>query len=297
MLSLCSAIFLGLYDIAKKSAVRGNAVPPVLFFNVLTAACLWAPAILLSRIAPEWLPSNLLEVDHIGWKIHLLLFAKAVVVGCSWIFALFALKQLPMSIAAPIRASSPFWTIMIAVSVFGERPTPPQWLGVGIILASFYAFSILGRKEGIHFHRDRWVGFMILATLLGACSALYDKFLLQHLNLKTATVQAWFSVYLVAVMLPLAIRWRFGERKKTQFQWRWSIPMIAVLLLTSDFLYFTAIQQPTALISVISPLRRSSLIIAFLAGILLYDEMNWKPKSVCIASLLTGVYVMSLSSN
>ncbi len=197
ILSLCSAIFLGLYDIAKKAAVRGNAVAPVLFFNVLTGACVWGPAIVLSRVACDWIPFDSLVVDEIDWRVHGLLLAKSALVGCSWIFALFALKYLPLSIAAPIRASSPFWTILIAVSFMHERPNPPQWLGVAIILASFYAFSLLGRKEGIHFHRNRWVSFMILATLLGSCSALYDKFLLQHLNLKPATVQAWFSIYLV----------------------------------------------------------------------------------------------------
>ena len=54
LLSLSSAIFLGLYDIAKKSAVRDNAVPPVLFFNVLTAACIWIPAISMSKLSPGY---------------------------------------------------------------------------------------------------------------------------------------------------------------------------------------------------------------------------------------------------
>jgi uncharacterized membrane protein len=70
--------------------------------------------------------------------------------------------------------------------------------------------------------------------------------------------------------------------------------MIAVLLLISDFLYFSAIEKPDALISVISPLRRTSVIIAFIAGVRIYGEKNWRPKAVCLASLLIGVYVISL---
>ena len=295
LLSLTSAIFLGLYDIAKKAAVRDNAVPPVLFFNVLTAAVLWLPAVVLSAGYTSWQLPELFRVESISWQIHALLFAKSALVGCSWILALYALKNLPMSIAAPIRASSPFWTILIAVAFLNERPNVWQWVGVAIILISFYAFSMLGQREGIVFHRDRWVGFMILATLLGSCSALYDKFLLQKMNLGVATVQAWFSIYLVVVMLPLALRWRTKDRRKSPFEWRWSIPMIAVLLLSSDFLYFTAVQKPDALISIISPVRRTSLIIAFIAGILIYGEKNWKPKAACVAGLLAGAYVLSLS--
>jgi len=295
LLSLCSAVFLGFYEIAKKAAVRENAVPPVLFFNVLTAALFWTPLLLVSRFAPERMPVEWLLVEPLTWRSHGLLFAKSMIAGSSWIFASFALKHLPMSIAAPIRASSPLWTIFIAVAFMEERPEPLQWLGVTIILASFYAFSLVGRREGIHFHRNRWVGFMIIATLLGACSALYDKFLLQNMQMTASTVQAWFSIYLVIVMAPLLIRWCVWDRLTSPFQWRWSIPMIAILLLVSDFMYFSAIEQKDALISVISPLRRTSVVIAFIAGVRIYGEKNWRPKALCIVSLLLGVYVLSLA--
>ena len=294
LLSLCSAFFLGFYEIAKKAAVRDNAVPPVLFFNVLTGAMFWAPLVVISRTVPHLMPFEWLLVAPLDWRSHAMLFLKSVIAGSSWIFASFALKHLPMSIAAPIRASSPLWTVFIAVLLMKERPSVGQWLGVTIILGSFYAFSLVGRKEGIQFHRNRWVGFMLIATLLGACSALYDKFLLQNMHMQAATVQAWFSCYLVLFMSPLFARWYLNDRITSPFQWRWSIPMIAVLLLISDFLYFSAIEKPDALISVISPLRRTSVIIAFIAGVRIYGEKNWRPKAVCLASLLIGVYVISL---
>jgi transporter family protein len=295
LLSICSAVFLGFYEIAKKASLKENAVPPVLFFNVLTAATLWTPLILLSQFYPDGIPTGFLRVEALTGTGHFLLFVKSLIAGSSWIFASFALKHLPMSIAAPIRASSPFWTITIAVLFLSERPDLWQWVGISIILISFYVFSLVGRKEGIHFHRNRWVGFMVIATLLGACSALYDKYLLQNCHMHAATVQAWFSVYLVLVMTPLVTHWYLKDRASTPFQWRWSIPMIAILLLISDFLYFTAIETPGGLISVISPLRRTSIVIAFIAGIRIYGEKNPIPKGICIMSMLVGVYVLSLS--
>lgn len=297
ILSLCSAVFLGFYEIAKKASLRENAVPAVLYLNVLTSAILWMPLMLISHLNQNAIPADWLLVQKLSWGSHALLFAKSLIAGSSWIFASFALKHLPMSIAAPIRASSPLWTILIAVVFMHERPNIRQWSGVTVILASFYAFSLLGQKEGIHFHRNRWVGFMVIATLLGSCSALYDKFLLQYMHMTAATVQAWFSMYLVIFMTPLYLCWYLRDRATSPFQWRWSIPMIAVLLLVSDFTYFSAIEQPQALISVISPLRRTSVVIAFIAGIRMYNEKNWRPKSICIASLLIGVYVLSLSRN
>ncbi len=296
ILSLCSSVLLGFYEIAKKAALRDNAVPSVLFLHVVTAAALWAPLLLLSQADSAWTLPHVLQVDSIGWREHAMLFAKAVLAGSSWILASYALKHLPMSIASPIRASSPIWTILIAVLFMHERPSPGQWLGVTVIVGSFYAFSLVGKTEGIHFHRDRWVLFMTAGTVLGACSALYDKYLFQTVKMRPSTVQAWFSVYLTIVILPLFVNWLLRHRSSARFEWRWSIPTIAVLLLLiSDFLYFTALDQPGALVSLVSPLRRTSVVIAFVAGIRIYGEKNWRPKAVCIASLLVGVYVLSLA--
>jgi hypothetical protein len=36
-------------------------------------------------------------------------------------------------------------------------------------------------------------------------------------------------------------------------------------------------------------------VIAFIAGIRIYGEQNWRPKAACIATLLTGVYIISLN--
>jgi drug/metabolite transporter (DMT)-like permease len=302
-LSLLSAAFLGFYEIAKKVSVRDNAVPPVLFFNVSTSGLLWLPFVIWSKTAGDTVPFEILRVASLSATAHGQLFLKAIIAGSSWILATFALKHLPMSIAAPIRASSPLWTILIATLFMHERPSPLQWLGVAVILVSFWAFSLVGRREGIHFHRDRWVGFMLLATLLGSLSALYDKYLLQTKTMTPSTVQAWFSIYLVVFMSPLMIHWTMRRRKLERFQWRWAIPMIALLLLISDFLYFTAIAErdvlldKSSLISLISPLRRTSVVIAFVAGILMYKEKNWRSKAVCIFTMLVGVYVLSLSKS
>ncbi|MFN9719259.1 MAG: EamA family transporter [Planctomycetota bacterium] len=294
-LSLFSACFLGLYELAKKASLRENAVPPVLFLNVLTGALLWGLMLVIMRLAPAWIPFERLKTDTLTLHQHGLLFLKSVLAGSSWIFASFAMKHLPMSIATPIRATSPLWTISVAVVFMGERPTAVQWIGVIIILGSFYMFSLVGRKEGIKFHRDRWVGCMMIATLLGAFSALYDKWLLQRMKFSPSTVQAWFAIYLLIVMTPLVLHWYIRQRATNRFQWRWSIPMIAVLLLVSDFQYFSAISCPGASISLISPLRRTSVIISFIAAIRIYHEQNWQDKAIWISGMVIGICVLSAS--
>ena len=293
VLSLLSAVFLGLYDLAKKTAARDNAVPLVLLLNVCTAALICMPFLLLSSWQPTWLNGTPFLVEHASPATHGLLFGKSVLVGVSWTCALFALKHLPLSIAAPIRSTSPLWTTLIAVLFMGERPTALQWSGMLLIMLAFLFFSRVGKREGVHFRSNRWVGCMIAATLLGALSALFDKYLLQGLKLSPATVQAWFSIYLVAVMLPLGLHWFFRQRSNQPFEWRWTIPAIAITLLIADFLYFAAVSDPQALISIISPLRRTSVIIPFLFGILVLSEKSWQQKALCIALMLLGVVLVS----
>jgi transporter family protein len=293
LLCLLSGLLLGCYDIAKKASVKDNAVPPVLLLSVLTGAAVWLFLLGMGALTD----STLTAAWSLGIRQHGLLLLKSVMVGASWSCAFFGLKHLPISVATPIRATSPVWTILLAVVAMGERPAPQQWLGISVVLVAFFAFSRVGVREGIHFHRDRWVMLMLAATLLGSLCALYDKYLLQIERLSPVAVQAWFSIYLVPVMLPLWIRWYRRDRKRTPFEWRWSIPMIAALLLVSDYVYFTAVADPEALISVVSPLRRASVVVSFVFGIVQLKEKNWRIKALCIGALLLGVYWLSVGSH
>lgn len=294
VLSLVSAVLLGFYDVTKKVAARKNAVPVVLLTSVSVGALIWLPLLILNRVAPDSVLSEWLRVTPITPAQHGLLLMKSVLVGASWTFGLFALKHLPLSIAAPIRSSSPFWTILIAIALLGERPSPWQWAGIVVVLVAFWMFSVVGNREGIRFTRDRWVACMFVATILGAISSIYDRWLLHTSGMTPATVQAWFTIYLVPVMLPLAGRWYFRERKTNPFEFRRTILLISPLLLVADLFYFTAVAQPDALISVISTLRRCSVVIAFGFGISAFGESNFRPKLICVIGILIGVLLLAL---
>ncbi|MEM9081861.1 MAG: DMT family transporter, partial [Verrucomicrobiota bacterium] len=223
---------------------------------------------------------------------HLQLLFKSALVVSSWICGYLGLKSLPLSIATPIRATSPLWTILLATLLFTERPEPKQWLGVAIILSSFSAFSLAGKKEGIHFHRSKAVFLIIAATILGSCSALFDKFLLQTVQLSPTEVQAWFSLYSAPVMLPALLWWR-TRPQRNPFHFRWSIPAIGLALLAADILYFTAISQPDALISLISTVRRTAVVVSFILGITLLKEHFRSLKALALLGILTGIFLLA----
>lgn len=225
----------------------------------------------------------------LDWWGHLRLAGKSALVASSWIFTYFAMRNLPVSITSPIRATGPIWTIAGALVVLGERPALLEWLGIATTLASFVGLSFAGRGEGIRFHRDRGIAFMVAGTLLGAVSSLYDKYLLGIAGFTVPTVQAWFSVYLAVFFLPLAVGWKRRWWPRHDFHWRWSIPGIAAMLLVSDYLYFGALQDREALVSLVSSLRRGSTLVAFAGGLWLYREGNGLKKLPAVLGVLAGI--------
>jgi drug/metabolite transporter (DMT)-like permease len=286
--SLLSAFFLGLYDLSKKHALRENAVVPVLFVSTLCGAVVWLVLLFVGQAAPGAVPAAFIP-EALTPAQHGLVFLKSMIVALSWAFTYFGIKHLPLSLAAPIRATGPLWTLAGALVVLGERPTWLENTGILLTLLSFYGLSVVGRGEGIHFHRDKWVGCMVAGTLCGAVSGLYDKYLLGTVGLSAAAVQAWFTLYLPVVLLPLWVGWWRRWWPRNVFHWRWSIPFIALTLLVADFVYFDALRNPAALVSVVSSLRRGSTLVAFAGSIWLFREARGGAKLPAVLGIVLGI--------
>jgi drug/metabolite transporter (DMT)-like permease len=284
--SLVSALFLGCYDLFTKHAVRDNAVLPVLFLANIVSAAVWLLLMSVPALAPGLLPAAL-SVPELTFSQHLQLLLKSTIVAASWVCSYFAVKHLPVSLAAPVRATTPMWTLLGAVLVLGERPSWLEGLGIAITLGSFVALSVVGAREGVHFHRDKW--FLLGGTLLGAVSGLYDKFLLTPGRFTVATVQSWFSIYLALLFLPLALGWKLRWWPRHVFHWRWSIVGVSFALLVADFVYFGALREPGALISLVASLRRGSMLVAFAGGLLFFGEKNGWRKLPAVLGVLIGI--------
>ncbi len=291
--SLISAFFLGLYELCTKHAVRENAVLPVLFLSTLCGAAVWIILLAVQALHPNSLPGAL-QTESLNAIQHLQLALKSVIVAASWLFTYFALKHLPLSLGSPIRAMSPLFTWLGALLFLGERPTLLECIGVLTTLGSFFGLSLIGAREGIRVHRDKWIGFLLAGTVLGATSSLYDKYLLGRTRFSVPTVQAWFSVYLLVIFLPFAIGWQRRWWDRNEFHWRWSIPMIALFLLAADYIYFSALRQPGSLVSIVMSLRRGSTLVGFAGGILIFREAHGWRKLPAVLGILTGIVITVL---
>ena len=293
-LGLLAALFLGLHNLCKKHAVQGNEVFPVLLGTIVSGFLVLLPFFIGSVFFPDFMKNETnFFITAITLQTHGFIVIKSAIMASSWVLAYQALKHLPITIVTPIRSAGPFFTFIGAILIYNEMPTFWQWVGFFLIIFSVMLYSRIGKKEGIHFKRNKWIFAIIGATFLGASSGLYDKFLIQNLSLTPQTLQFWFCFYTTLILLViLTITWFPYAQKRKDFTFRWSIPAVGVLLQTADYFYFKALQDPNAMIMLLSAIKRSQLIIAVVIGGLIFKEQNKRQKLIPLAGLMGGVFLI-----
>ncbi len=295
VLAFCSAVLLGFYDVFKKKSLTNNAVLPVLGLNTLFSSLIFLPFILVSSCWPSALEGSLFYVPQVGWEVHKFILLKSLIVLSSWMLGYFGMKHLPLTIVGPINATRPVMVLVGALLVFGERLNLYQWVGVLLAVASFFLLSRSGKKEGIDFKHDKWIWFIVLAAVLGAVSGLYDKYLMGRFS--NMAVQSWYNIYQLFIMGGvLLVLWWPKRKASTPFRWDKCIPLISLFLSAADFVYFYALSMDDSMISIVSMVRRGSVVVSFLFGALIFREKNLKSKVVDLLLVLLGMFFLYLGS-
>ena len=302
ILAFLSAALLGFYDSFKKKSLNGNAVIPVLFLNTLFSSLIFLPFIVLSQTT-DTLDGTIFHVASGGWETHKYIILKSFIVLSSWILGYFGMKHLPLTIVGPINATRPVMVLVGALLVFGERLNMWQWAGVLLAVMSFFMLSRSGRKEGIDFEHNRWIWMIVGAAVLGAVSGLYDKYLMAPpsdggVGLDRMIVQSWYNIYQLVMMgIMLLLLWWPKRKQATPFRWDWCIIFISIFLSAADFVYFYALSLPGAMISIVSMIRRGSVVVSFLFGAVAFHEKNLKSKVVDLALVLLGMICLYIGSH
>ena len=287
LLAVMSSMCLGVYDIFKKLSLGGNNVLTVLFFNTLFGALLMSPILVLT-VAEGSIGFG---GDPMG---HLYIFIKSLIVLSSWTMGYYAVKNLPLTITGPINATRPVLVLLGALLIFGERLNALQWVGILLGFCSLYFISRLGSKEGFSVKYSVWLWLMLGATVMGAVSGLYDKYLLRLYE--PLQVQAWYSLYQCVIMGTVVMIIKRVSHDTTPFVWRWTIPCIALFLTIADVAYFYSLSIDGSMISVVSMIRRGSVLVSFLYGVAVLREKNVKMKLIDLSILLLGLICLVLGS-
>lgn len=281
-MSVCSAVLLGIYDVVKKQSLKRNGVLYVLLGATALSALFLCP--FLEAGTP---------------KYHLALIFKAVLVTTSWVSGLLGMKYLPLTTVSTIKASRPVFVVAFSIILFGEKLNVWQWAGVVMVIAALYLLSVSSKKEGIHFTSNKGVACMAVSVLAGAASALYDKHILGNMDMEPLFVQSWANVYITALLVICVLVKALidGPEKRERFSWDWRLLVIAVFITASDMLYFFSLKDEGAMLSIISMLRRCSVVITFVLGAILFKEKRIKDKAIDLGVLLAGLTLLLFGSS
>lgn len=278
-LAIASALLLGLYDVAKKQALGRNSVLGVL---------LCATAISTVLLIPWFRAGDL--------RGHLCLLLKAGLVSASWITGLLALKLLPITTVSTFKTSRPVFVLLFSILIYGEKLNAWQWGGSLLTIIAIWMLSRSSKQEGIAFSRSRGVLYMSLAVLTGVASALWDKHILKFLD--PLFVQSWTNLYITIILAVCLLVQRLSAApgKYQGIKWDWMLLVIALLITGADYLYFRSLHCEGAMLSVISLVRRSSVIVTFALGAILFKERNIRSKAAALCVMLLGMILIVIGT-
>ena len=294
-LSLFSSLLLGLYEVSRKAALRDSASLHVLLAANAGGLVSLGLALGLGQDLAIAQRSEFFLVSFNAAQHAAVLF-KSLLVSTSWVLSYSAVKHLPITIAGPLRAVAPAFTVLGALVLFRETPTGQQWLGIGVIFLGYLGFARLGKGEGISYTQSPYVALLVLGTVVGAMSGLLDKYLLQHVALQPTTMQFWFAFYTTLIQLVLTCGLFLKNRGAAPpFHFTWGAPLAGVLLVVADQFYFRALAEQGALVSVVSLVRRSSVMVSFSLGAWLFKEQLVRKKSLALLVVLSGLLLLITS--
>ena len=302
LLAFISALCLGFYDVSKKIALKENAVIDVLTMSVCVSAVLLAIPLVLSSVAPETMTGTHFYVPRMDLQAHGLTLLKSVIVLSSWVFGYISLKHLPISVVSPAQATRPMWTLLGALLLFNEHLNTWQWVGILLAIGTILAFSFRSagfrsQESGIRINQKYYIA-LALAILLGACSGLYDKYLMRQYDHNA--VQVYYTMYQAVLMLivwAMSRRMAKGERANGErIKAKGVICLISLFLIISDNVYMLALRDPDSLIAVVSTIRRGGAVIGFAYGLIWLKEKDPVHKILCMIGIGAGLICLALGS-
>lgn len=279
-LALVSGALLGIYYILRKHILNNNNVIKVLFTY--------------SFISWLFISYSFSEAIKVEGHYLLIIFLKSFVIYCSWLLAFNAVKRLPITIASPLSAMGPVFTIMQGIVFLNERLTYTQIIGVILILTSYFFIGKVGSIEVQDIYKNKYLYFIILSMYLSSISALIDKIVLKHCT--ASQIQFWFMLFLaILYLITIIIMYiRKSEVVHAKFNFSIYIILMSAVLILADRIYFIAVKIPASNISIISPLRNISMVISTVFGGLIFKEKNIKKKFKYVLILVLGIIIMNI---
>jgi drug/metabolite transporter (DMT)-like permease len=279
VLILVSAFFHALWNLLAKRAHGGAAF--TWLFSALTIP-LWAPIVIVYVLL--WKP-------QLAWPGVLFILGSAALHVSYFLTLQRGYRAGDLSVVYPLaRGTGPLLTLIGAVLLLGERPTPLAVIGALLIIAG--VFFIAGGEQMLRSRQiGAGVGYGLLTGLLIAGYTLWDKTAVSTLLVAPLLLEYGSSIGRTLILTPTA--WR--RRREVSYEWRthrWEAIGIAILSSLAYILVLTALI--TAPVSYVAPLREVSILFGAVLGAWLLKEGHTRRRSLAAGMMVIGIVLLTL---
>lgn len=271
---IISALFLGAYEVLKKVSLKQSRVEEVLFFY-----CLSGFLISLFFI------NDAVNVDLINIIFILL---KSGIIVVNWLLVAKCMAKLDVGIVVTFSLLNTILVVFASNIFFKEVITWVHLLSLFFISLGIYLVTKLENKEKEKKIEYKYIVYLILASVLGTCSALLDKYLLNIKEIKYSSILVWFMLFNTIIYGCIYfVKNKKIEIKKLKTNY-WMI-LTGVFIVLADVSYYYSIAMDGAQLSIISILRKFSVIVATILSSIFLKEKKLLQKLMILLIMLLGV--------
>jgi len=270
---LCSACLMGIFEIVKKLSLKKSSVYEML---CLYCMCGFGLSLIFTKTALEM---SIVDIFFV--------FIKSVVIVCNWTLVTKAVEKLDVSITAPFGLFTSVIVVIFSAVIFKEKITLAHILSMLFIGGGILLLTKLekGDKKGIDM---RYIIYLLIGTTLGGVSALLDKEFISGRNMDYRGLLFWFFFFL-SVFYSIICLIKNKKIEFTKIKSNYWIFFTALMLFLSDIAYYISIGMVDSKISIISILRKFSVVIATVLASVFLHEKHLVKKLLILLLMLIGV--------
>lgn len=279
-LVLLSAFFHATWNLFAKRSSGG--VPFVWLFDTVSVL-IYLPLVVLSLIyqpTPFGLPQLALVLGssllHLGYFLSLQR----------------GYREGDLSLIYPLaRGTGPLLSVLVAVLVFGERPTPLALVGAGLIIVSVFVFvggtALFRGGAGA----QKAIRFGLITGVFIAAYTLFDKLSVSVFLIPPLLYTSLGTAGRALLTTPLALR----QWDQVKLEWREHRAAVFAVAILSPLAYILVLYAMTmAPISYVAPTREVSILIGAVMGLHFLREGNVRQRLLAAGIMVAGVVALAL---
>jgi drug/metabolite transporter (DMT)-like permease len=233
----------------------------------------------------------LLWKPQLGWLGVLFILGSAAMHVSYFLVLQRGYRAGDLSVVYPLaRGTGPLLSMIGAVLLFGEQPSPLAIAGALLIIAG--VFFIAGGEQMLRRRQAAaGVGYGLLTGLLIAAYTLWDKAAVSAILVAPLLLEYGSSIGRTLILTPTAYR----RRREVLYEWRthrWEAIGIAVLSSLAYILVLTALIP--APVSYIAPAREVSILFGALLGTWLLKEGQTQRRLTSAGVMVIGIVLLAL---